>query len=146
MRPADTNSSFFIRHVLGRGTLPSVRNRVDSVNRAKLCNRLLLARRWPQDRELVGDLEAPRTEAEHRRRPAAAAAGGASLTGCFDHPAAQEHTLQARRRDVVPEGGGVELSELGDRELGGREREADVRVRELRAQALATRKGDLPVV
>src|SRR6185312_13411526 len=104
------------------------------------------ARRRPEDRELVGDLEAPRAEAEDRGRPAAAAAGGAALARRLDHAPAQQYALEVCRRDVVPEGGGVELAELGDRELRGREGEADVRVRELCPQALAARERDLAMI
>ena len=46
----------------------------------------------------------------------------------------------------MPERGGVEVAQLGERERGGREREADVRVGELAAQALARGEHDLGVV
>jgi len=46
----------------------------------------------------------------------------------------------------VPEGSGVKVPQLRDRELGRCKREADVRVRELRAQALTARERDLSVV
>jgi len=46
----------------------------------------------------------------------------------------------------VPEGGGVKVPQFRDRELGRCKREADVRVRELRAQALTARERDLAVI
>src|SRR6185503_11866522 len=74
------------------------------------------AGRRPEDRELVGHLEAPRAEPEHRGRAPAAGARCAALARRLDHAPAQQHALQVRRRDVVPERGGIELAELGDRE------------------------------
>ncbi len=46
----------------------------------------------------------------------------------------------------MPERRAVERAKLGDRERRGREREADVRVGELRPQALPAREGDRAVV
>jgi len=62
-----------------------VRNVAGAVNRARLSNSLLLGRRRPQNRELVGDLELSRAEAEDSGRAAAAAAGGAPLAGSLGH-------------------------------------------------------------
>src|SRR5689334_8502337 len=176
------NSSFCIRHLLGRGFRRRLRNAGAEVNRTRLSNRLLLGyrarkrsrgagcrgagcphvqavarferlsnslllgRRRAEDRKLIGYLEAPGAEAEDRRRSAAAAAGGAALARRLDHAPAQQDALEVRRRDVVPEGGGVELAELRDRERPRREREADVRVRELCPQALAASKRDLAMI
>jgi hypothetical protein len=107
---------------------------------------LLLGRRRAQDRELVSHLELPQAEAEDRRRAAAAWAWSTAIARCLDHASAQQHPLQVRRRNVVPERGGVKIAELGDRELRRCEREADVRVRELCAKPLAAGERDLAVV
>src|SRR5262249_46945411 len=133
---------------IGPGTLPRSGDSAcpNGVSVRKLCNRLLLGRRGAQDRELVCDLQLPRAEAHDRRRAAAASARGTPLTRGLDHPAAQQHALQVRRRDVVAERRSVEVPELRDRALRRREREADVRVRELCAQPLAPCEGDLAVV
>ena len=63
-----------------------------------------------------------------------------------EHVPAQEDALEVRRRDVVAERGGVEVAQLGEREGVRCEREADVGVRELAAQALACGEHDLCVV
>src|SRR5207245_3074635 len=60
--------------------------------------------------------------------------GGPLLARRLEDAAPQEHALQVRRRDLVAERRGVEVAELGDREGRRREREAEVRVRELRAE------------
>src|SRR5437762_2149659 len=100
----------------------------------------------PEHRELVRDLEPRRAEAEDRRRTAATPAGAAPLAGCLDDAAAKQDALEVRGRHVVSERGPIKLAELRDRELRRREREADVRVGELRAQALAAGQRDLAVV
>src|SRR5438093_5520497 len=79
-----------------------------------------------QDGELVGDLEAPAAEPEERRRTAAGAARRAPLAGRLEQAAPQQHPLEVRRRDLVPERGRVELPKLGDRERLRREGEAEV--------------------
>src|SRR5437763_1913174 len=68
-------------------------------------------------------------------RAAAGPPGGAHALDALEHAAADEDALQVRRRDVMPERRDVDLPQLGDRELPRREREADVRVRELGPQA-----------
>ena len=70
----------------------------------------------------------------------------APLAGGLEQPAAEEHPLQVRRGDVVSERGGIDLAELRDRERLRRECEADVRVRQLRAEPLAARQRDRAVV
>ena len=90
-----------------------------------------------QHRELVGDLQPAAAEAEERARPAAGRARSAPPAGRLEHAPPEQHALEVRRRDVVPERRGVEVAELGDRELVRREREADVRVR--RASRAAAR-------
>src|SRR5436309_12767466 len=100
----------------------------------------------PEHRGLVRDLEPRRAEAEDRRRTAATPAGAAPLAGCLDDAAAKQDALEVRGRHVVSERGRIELAELRDSELRRREREADVRVGELRAQALAAGQRDLAVV
>src|SRR5439155_1780524 len=111
-----------------------------------LGNSLLLVRGRPEHGELVRNLELRRVEPEHGGRAPAAAAWRALLARALDHAATQEDALQVGRRDVVPERGGVELAQLRDRELRRRQREADVRVRELCAQALTARERDRAVV
>src|SRR5204863_1735584 len=88
----------------------------------------------PQHGELVRDLEPRRAEAKDRCRPAAPAAGAAALAGRLDDSAPEQHALEVGRRDIVAERGRIEITELRDRELRRCEREADVRVRKLRAQ------------
>ena len=72
---------------------------------------------------------------------AAGPAGGAPLADPLQDAAAKEHALEVRGRDVVAQRGDVDLAELRDRECVGREREAEVRVGELGAQA-RPRSGD----
>src|ERR1043165_7664648 len=105
-----------------------------------------LGARWSQHRELVGDLQSARAEAVQLGRPTACAAGGAALAGRFEDAAAQEDSLEVRGRDLVPEGGDVDLPKLRERELRRSEREADVRVRELRGRAVRGREHDRAVV
>ena len=57
-----------------------------------------------------------------------------------------EHALEVRRRDVVAERRRVDVAELVEREGRRREREADVRVRQLAAQPVARRVDDRAVV
>ena len=102
--------------------------------------------RGAEDREGVGDLQLPRAEAEERSRTAARRAGGAPAAGGLEHVPPQEDALQVRRRDVVAERGGVDLAELRDREGLRCEREARVRVGQLRVQPLARGERDLAVV
>src|SRR5918996_5546404 len=104
-----------------------------------------LARR-AQDCELVRDLEVVGREAEDGGRASPGAARRAGLPRWLEQPAADEHTLEVGRRDVVAERRTVDLAELGDRERGRCEREADVRVRELPPQALAAGERDRGVV
>src|SRR5471030_2866940 len=54
--------------------------------------------------------------------------------------------LQVRRRDIVAERCAVEATELRDRECVRRQREAGVRVRELRTEPLPAREHDRAVV
>ena len=70
----------------------------------------------------------------------------APTTDGLDRTAPQEDPLEVRRGDLVSESGLVHVSELGERERLGREREADVRVRELPAQAVAPGEDDRAVV
>ena len=105
--------------------------------------------RWPgraQHRELVGDLEVGRAEAEDLRRPSARAAGGRRSPVGDEHAAPQEDALEVGRGDLVAERRRVEVAELRDGEGLGREREAEVRVGELRAQALAAGERERAVV
>ena len=92
------------------------------------------------------DLELAGAEAEDLRRPAPCRPRRAPLAGGLDRPPAQQHALEVRRGHVVAERGLVQLAELGEREGLRREREGDVRVRELRAQPLAPREDDRAVV
>src|SRR5436190_10546886 len=100
----------------------------------------------PQNRELVRDLEALRAEPVERGRPAARAARLSPLARRREHAPAEEHALEVRRRDVVPERGDVDLAQLRQREARRGEREARVRVRELRAQPVAAGERDRAVI
>src|SRR5439155_17459310 len=102
--------------------------------------------RRAQHGELIRDLELWRPEAEERARPAAGGTGRTLPAGGLEHLTTQEHTLEVRRGDVVPESRRVEISQLGDGELVGPEREAKVRVRKLGAQPLSSGQHDRPVV
>src|SRR5918995_5581791 len=92
--------------------------------------------------ERVGDPQDVLGEAEDRGRAPARGAGGGGPTGGDEDAAAGQDTLQVGGRDAVPEGGGVEVAQLRDRELRGGEREADVGVGELGAQAVDAVAGD----
>ena len=72
--------------------------------------------------------------------------GSATLAGRLEHPATHEHALEVRRRQFVAERRRVDVSQLSHRERLRREREADVRVRQLRPQPLTTGERDLAVV
>ena len=74
------------------------------------------------------------------------AAGLATLAGRLENAASHEHALEIRRGEVVAERGRVDVAELAQRECLRREREADVRVGELRPQSVAARKRDRAVV
>src|SRR5581483_7870957 len=100
----------------------------------------------PQRGELVRDLQLPPPEAVEGGGAAARRAGLAACAGRLEHPPAEEHALEVRRRDLVAERRAVEVAELRDRERRGCEREPDVRVRELAAQPLAGREHDAVVV
>ena len=100
----------------------------------------------PQHRELVGHVQLLGREAEEGRRPAAGAARLPSLARCLEQPAPDEHTLEIRGRHVVAQCGRVEVAQLAERERVRRERETDVRVRELRPQPFSARERDRPVV
>ena len=87
--------------------------------------------------ELVGDLELGAC-GNGRPRPAGRRPGPeAAARRSAQHAAAEQHALEVRGRDVVPERRRVQVAELRDRERRRREREAEIRVGELRAQALA---------
>ncbi len=105
-----------------------------------------LAPRGTQHRELVGDLEVVRAEAEHLGRPAAAASGRPPLAGRLEHASTEEDALEVGRGHLVAERRCVQLAELRDREGLGCEREAEVGVGELRAQALSGGEGERSVV
>src|SRR5918999_2269764 len=105
-----------------------------------------LATRRTEDGEGVRHLEAPRDEAVQRRRPAACGTRRTVPACRLQQAPAYENALQVGRRDRVAEGGGVDLAQLGDRKRLGSEREADVRVRQLRPEALPTGERDVPVV
>ena len=75
------------------------------------------------------------------RPPAARRAASRWPRGAAPH----QHALEVRRGHVVPKRRDVDLSKL-ERERLRREREADVRVRELRAEPLPSRQDDLAVV
>ena len=87
-----------------------------------------------------------RAEAEKRGGPAAGPARLTPLAGRLEHTAAHEHALKVRRRDVEAERCGVDVTELAEGERLGREREADVRVRELGPEPLAPGERDRAVV
>src|SRR5439155_6914730 len=91
--------------------------------------------RRTQDGELVGDLERARLEAEKGGRASARGAWRAVPAGVGEDAAAEQHALEVRGRDLVSERRDVEVAQLGDGERLGREREADVRVGELRSEA-----------
>ena len=78
--------------------------------------------------------------------PAGAARCAEAALDAFEHAAAEQHTLQVRRRDVVSERRDVHLAQLRDRERRRCEREADVRVGELRPQARLRGRDDRGVV
>ena len=78
--------------------------------------------------------------------PAAGVPGLPALARRLEHAAPHEHALEVRRRDVVPERGRVDVAELAEREGLRREREADVRVRELRPEPLAAGERHCAVV
>ena len=99
-----------------------------------------------QHRERVRDLEPPRAEAEHRRGAPTRGTVCATPSGRLDRAAAHEDAFEVRRRDVVSERGLVDLGEFRERELPGSEREGDVRVRELPAEAFAPCECDGAVV
>ena len=125
-----------------RARRPSARSAAPQASTAR---RRITTRR-PQHGELVGDRELAAAEAEERGGTSAAAARLAALARRLEHVAAQQHALEVRRRHVVTESRGVEVAQLRDRERLGCEREAGVRVRELRAQALASGEHDRAVV
>ena len=71
---------------------------------------------------------------------------GGDRPGRHQDGAAREHPLQVRRRHRMTQRGGVVLAQRRDRELAGREREAEVGVGELGAQPVAGGADDLGVV
>src|SRR5262245_55212170 len=89
--------------------------------------------RRPEHGELIRDLELLRAKAEQCARATAVRPGRASAAGGNEHIAADEDALEIRRRDVVTQRRAVDVAKLRDGELGGSERECDVRVRKLRA-------------
>ena len=64
----------------------------------------------------------------------------------LDRAAPEEDALQVRGRDLVSERRLVDVAELGERERRRCQREADVRVRELATEPVATREDDRAVV
>ena len=68
------------------------------------------------------------------------------LSCVLEEPAAQQDALEVRRRHRVAERGRVQIAQLRHREGRRREREAEVRIRELAAQALAGGHQDRLVV
>ena len=102
--------------------------------------------RRAQHGERVGHLEQAGAEPVELGRSAAGGAVRAAPADGLDRAAAQEDPLEVRRGDLVAERGLVDVAELGERERFGREREADVRVRELPAQAIASGEDDRAVV
>src|SRR5439155_15154869 len=92
------------------------------------------------------NLQAPLSKPEQGAGPPSGWAGGAAGSGRIEDVAADEHALEVRRRDLVAERGGVEVAELRDREQRRREGEADVRVRQLRAETVASRVDDLSMI
>ena len=96
--------------------------------------------------EWIRDLERARAEAIDLCGAAACAARLAPRTRRREHVAAQQHAFQVGRRHLVAECRGVEVAKLRERESGRGEREADVRVRELPAQAIPAGEDDLAVV
>jgi L-aspartate oxidase len=100
----------------------------------------------PQHGELIGDLEPSRPEAIELRGSSTRRPVGSLAADGFDRSAAEENALEVRRRDLVPERRFVDVAQLGQREVLRGEREADVRVRELAAQAITAREDDLPVI
>src|SRR6516225_383764 len=68
------------------------------------------------------------------------------FAGVLDQLSAQEDTLEIRRSDVMAQRRGVDVAELGKGEARRRERKAEVRVRELRAEAVARAEEDRFVV
>ena len=69
--------------------------------------------------EGIRDLELTYAEPVYLGRPAAGASRLAPRARRLEHVAPQQHALQVRRRDVVAEGGGIEVAQLGERERGG---------------------------
>src|SRR5438132_1105674 len=102
--------------------------------------------RRPQDGELIGDLQAWAAEAVNRRRSPASAPVAPPLTRVLEQAAPEQDALQVGRAHRMPERGRVEIAKLGERERPGREREAEIRVRELPAQPLTGAAEDLLVV
>src|SRR6516225_3375638 len=93
-------------------------------------------------RELVGDREGARAEPVELGRPPARAPRWAPVPSGLENAAAQKHALQVGCGDLVAERSGVEVAQLGHAELSGREREAEVGVRELGAEPFAARERD----
>jgi hypothetical protein len=80
-----------------------------------------------EDGERVGHLEAAAPKPEHACGPTTGAGDGAAQRERLDHVAADEDPLEVRGRHPVAEARRVQVTQLGDRELGRRESEANVR-------------------
>ncbi len=102
--------------------------------------------RGPQHRERIGHRELVRDEAVDRRGASSLASRRAALPGGLEQAAPLEHPAKVGGVDRVAERGAVDRAELGDGETLGRQRESDVRVRELGPQPLAAREDDRVVV
>ena len=102
--------------------------------------------RGAEDGERIGDLEPVCPEAKDLRRPATRRPVRSPFAGRLDSSSSEQDASEVRRGDLVTECGRVHVPELGERERLGGEREADVRVRELAAQPLASGEDDRAVV
>jgi enoyl-CoA hydratase len=122
------------------------KRRPEFQDRLPLSRSCVSARGRAERGEGVGDHEDPGGELVQGRRAAAGRGGARGRRGRLDDLAAGEDPLEVGGADRVAERGRVDVAQRGDRERGGRQREADVRVGQLGAQPFPARDDDRAVV